>query len=136
MVHHSRKGAGAARAGHALRGSSEFHAWGDSNLYLRRDSDDRLTLTGGHRAAPTMTTAATHQTPILKTPWLPRPTFRFPDPLQKTGSGSANHINFRDRRVIKQRDRAQLACATKREGKFRGRLSHRRKRGIRPRAAC
>ena len=30
------------RAGQALRGSSEFHAWGDSNLYLRRDADDRI----------------------------------------------------------------------------------------------
>jgi RecA-family ATPase len=51
LVHHARKGAGAARAGQALRGSSEFHAWGDSNLYLRRDSDDRLTLSVEHRAA-------------------------------------------------------------------------------------
>jgi RecA-family ATPase len=51
LVHHAKKGAGAARAGQALRGSSEFHAWGDSNLYLRRDSDDRLTLSVEHRAA-------------------------------------------------------------------------------------
>jgi hypothetical protein len=32
LVHHDRKGAGTIRAGQALRGSSEFHAWGDSNL--------------------------------------------------------------------------------------------------------
>jgi hypothetical protein len=51
LVHHARKGAGKARAGQALRGSSEFHAWGDSNLYLRRHSDD-LVLTVEHRAAP------------------------------------------------------------------------------------
>ena len=51
IVHHARKGAGAQRAGQALRGSSEFHAWGDSNLYLRR-TDDRLQLTIEHRAAP------------------------------------------------------------------------------------
>ena len=51
VVHHARKGAGNARAGQALRGSSEFHAWGDSNLYLRRDGDD-LSLTVEHRAAP------------------------------------------------------------------------------------
>ena len=37
VVHHAKKGAGNVRAGQALRGSSEFHAWGDSNLYLRRD---------------------------------------------------------------------------------------------------
>jgi hypothetical protein len=53
VVHHARKGAGNARAGQALRGSSEFHAWGDSNLYLRRDDDD-LTLTVEHRAAPSL----------------------------------------------------------------------------------
>jgi hypothetical protein len=51
VVHHARKGAGAIRAGQALRGSSEFHAWGDSNLYLRRDCDDRIVLTVEHRAA-------------------------------------------------------------------------------------
>jgi RecA-family ATPase len=51
VVHHARKGAGAIRAGQALRGSSEFHAWGDSNLYLRRDADDRIALTVEHRAA-------------------------------------------------------------------------------------
>ena len=36
VVHHARKGAGNARAGQALRGSSEFHAWGDFNLYTLR----------------------------------------------------------------------------------------------------
>ena len=51
VVHHARKGASAIRAGQALRGSSEFHAWGDSNLYLRRDSDVRIILTVEHRAA-------------------------------------------------------------------------------------
>ena len=51
VVHHAKKGAGRVRAGQALRGSSEFHAWGDSNLYLRR-SGDELTLTVEHRAAP------------------------------------------------------------------------------------
>ena len=50
LVHHSRKG-GHARAGQALRGSSELHAWGDSNLYLRRQQDDRLLLSVEHRAA-------------------------------------------------------------------------------------
>jgi RecA-family ATPase len=54
LVHHAKKGAGAIRAGQALRGSSEFHAWGDSNLYLRRDSNDRIVLTMEHRAAAAM----------------------------------------------------------------------------------
>jgi hypothetical protein len=53
LVHHARKGAGRVRGGQALRGSSELHAWGDSNLYLRR-LDDRLLLSIEHRAAPSM----------------------------------------------------------------------------------
>ena len=52
LVHHAKKGAGRIRAGQALRGSSELHAWGDDNLYLRRLSDDVVTLTTEHRAAP------------------------------------------------------------------------------------
>lgn len=51
LVHHARKGAAHMRAGQALRGSSELHAWGDSNLYLRR-RDRALHLTIEHRAAP------------------------------------------------------------------------------------
>jgi hypothetical protein len=51
LVHHAKKGGGRIRAGQALRGSSEFHAWGDSNLYLRRTAQE-LTLTIEHRAAP------------------------------------------------------------------------------------
>ena len=57
VVHHAKKSSGRIRAGQALRGSSEFHAWGDSNLYLRR-STNTLTLTIEHRAAaspPTLT---------------------------------------------------------------------------------
>lgn len=50
LVHHARKGGAKMRAGQALRGSSEFHAWGDSNLYLRRHGE-QLTLSVEHRAA-------------------------------------------------------------------------------------
>ena len=52
LVHHAKKTSGHVRAGQALRGSSEFHAWGDSNLYLRRQATGQLTLTVEHRAAP------------------------------------------------------------------------------------
>jgi hypothetical protein len=55
LVHHAKKGGGRIRAGQALRGSSEFHAWGDSNLYLRRHGND-LTLAVEHRAAPSLPT--------------------------------------------------------------------------------
>jgi hypothetical protein len=51
LVHHARKAANHVRAGQALRGSSELHAWGDSNLYLRRKGE-RLVLAVEHRAAP------------------------------------------------------------------------------------
>ncbi len=50
LVHHAKKGASFKRPGQALRGSSDFHAWGDSNLYLTR-SATLLTLTVEHRAA-------------------------------------------------------------------------------------
>ena len=54
LVHHARKGGAKMRAGQALRGSSEFHAWGDSNLYLRRHGE-QLTLSVEHRAAASLT---------------------------------------------------------------------------------
>lgn len=50
LVHHVRKGAAKLRGGQALRGTSELHAWGDSNLYLRRRADT-LRLAVEHRAA-------------------------------------------------------------------------------------
>jgi hypothetical protein len=50
VVHHAKKGASSTRAGQALRGSSEFHAWGDCNLYLRRDGKEHLNLSIEHRA--------------------------------------------------------------------------------------
>jgi hypothetical protein len=52
LVHHTRKNAaGGVAAGQGLRGSSDLHAFGDSNLYLRR-TRERLVLSSEHRAAP------------------------------------------------------------------------------------
>jgi type II secretory pathway predicted ATPase ExeA len=51
LVHHTRKNAAGAAAGQSLRGSGDGHAFGDSNLYLRRVKD-RLLLVSEHRAAP------------------------------------------------------------------------------------
>jgi len=51
LVHHARKDAAGTRAGQALRGSSEMHAWGDCLLYLRRGRGDLLHLSVEHRAA-------------------------------------------------------------------------------------
>jgi hypothetical protein len=54
LVHHTRKNAAAGvAAGQGLRGSGDIHAFGDSNLYLRRSSE-HLVLASEHRAAPAM----------------------------------------------------------------------------------
>jgi RecA-family ATPase len=58
VVHHAKKSSAHVRAGQALRGSSEFHAWGDSNLYLRRTPTGGLTLTVEHRAAASLPSLA------------------------------------------------------------------------------
>jgi hypothetical protein len=49
LVHHTRKG-GAEDPGEGLRGSGDFWAWGDSNLYVRRRREAIL-LSIEHRAA-------------------------------------------------------------------------------------
>jgi hypothetical protein len=49
LVHHSSK-KHRAQPGQALRGSSDLHAFGDSNAYLSR-SKDKIVLTLEHRAA-------------------------------------------------------------------------------------
>jgi hypothetical protein len=52
LVHHTRKNAAAGlAAGLGLRGSGDIHAFGDSNLYLRR-TREHLVLSSEHRAAP------------------------------------------------------------------------------------
>lgn len=76
LVHHARKDSHSSRPGQALRGSSELHGWGDSNLYMRRKGS-QLTLSTEHRAAPS-------QDHI---------------PLQLTQSGSALALSVLDRPV-------------------------------------
>jgi RecA-family ATPase len=52
LVRHTRKNAaGGVAAGQGLRGSGDIHAFGDSNLYLRR-TKEHLVLSSEHRAAP------------------------------------------------------------------------------------
>jgi hypothetical protein len=84
LVHHARKAGGNVRAGQALRGSSEFHAWGDCNLYLRRHGE-HLTLTIEHRAAP-----SGHSLPLLlrnEAPSLALAVAPAPDPTAETTLG-------------------------------------------------
>jgi hypothetical protein len=51
LVHHTRKNtADGVAAGQGLRGSGDIHAFGDSNLYLRR-TEEHLILSSEHRAA-------------------------------------------------------------------------------------
>ena len=51
LVHHAKKGGKKMRGGQSLRGSSEFHAWGDTNLYPRRVSSrsEEIELEVEHR---------------------------------------------------------------------------------------
>lgn len=74
LVHHTRKGHGPL-SGQDLRGSSDLHAWGDSNLYLR-PAHDQLRLTLEHRAAPApapLTLALTGTPPHLEVDPAPPP---------------------------------------------------------------
>jgi len=52
VVHHVRKSAGGGNGGLALRGSGDFWAWSDTNLYLCRKQKG-LQLAIEHRSAPT-----------------------------------------------------------------------------------
>ena len=67
LVHHLRKNGG--HDGQALRGSGDLHAWGDSNLFVRR-RNGRVQLTAEHRAAPalppTLLELATEPSPHLR----------------------------------------------------------------------
>lgn len=51
VVHHARKSQSAERAGMSLRGSGDFYAWADVNLYLARRRTG-LELVIEHRSAP------------------------------------------------------------------------------------
>jgi RecA-family ATPase len=83
LVHHTRKnGAAGIAAGQAIRGSSDLHAFGDSNLYLKR-TKDRLLLSSEHRAAPASppvylelvaTNAQTAHLEVVAEPQDPKPT--------------------------------------------------------------
>lgn len=85
LVHHLRKQSGPVD-GQALRGSSDLHAWGDSNLFLRR-RDRHLLLTAEHRTAPApppyLLELATETTPHLRVvdpePDDPQPTAELAD---------------------------------------------------------
>ena len=70
----------------------------------------RLSPTPLPEAQPSKTPDPFQNTPTPKTRRHYRVTgashFRFPDPLQKTGSGSGKTIKFRNRNAIKKRDRA------------------------------
>src|SRR3989442_8960202 len=77
VVHHARKDSQSSRPGQALRGSSELHGWGDSNLYMRRKGS-QLTLSTEHRAAPS----------------------RDHIPLQLTESGSALALTVLERSTV------------------------------------
>ncbi len=106
VVHHARKGAGNTRAGQALRGSSEFHAWGDSNLYLRRRGE-RLALTIEQRAAAGVTDLAVTLSPeqglalqVLDQPTSsePTPPASLADKVEAALADSTQPLRFADLR--------------------------------------
>jgi hypothetical protein len=88
LVHHARKDSNSSRPGQALRGSSELHGWGDSNLYMRRRGS-QLTLSTEHRAAPGqdhIPLQLTQSGPALALSVLDRPIFQpttEPTPLDR-----------------------------------------------------
>lgn len=86
VVHHARKGGDRRRPGQALRGSSELHAWGDSNLYLHRTYED-ITLHVEHRAAPGLDALRLELRDgaglTLRTPPAPAPSPQASDPAER-----------------------------------------------------
>lgn len=114
LVHHTRKGAAHLRPGQALRGSSELHAWGDSNLYVQRRGDT-LRLTVEHRAAPSTSGLALElracgdalalhvvdlSSDALRTPVAPSPVERIEEALAQ----AALPLNLRQlRRICRMR---------------------------------
>ncbi len=54
LVHHCRKTT-AERPGQSLRGTSDLHAWGDSNLYLTTHANHHINLLAEHRNAASNT---------------------------------------------------------------------------------
>ncbi len=87
LVHHTRKNAATGvAAGQGLRGSSDLHAFGDSNLYLRR-TREHLVLSSEHRAAPAAPPVATISRDVAcpirySICWLPA--WSLPDPRSAT----------------------------------------------------
>jgi hypothetical protein len=97
VVHHARKDSNGSRPGQALRGSSELHGWGDSNLYLRRRGT-QLTLSTEHRAAPSqdhIPLQLTQTGPALALSVLP-------DPRPEDPSAGATSALQRVRQVLTQ----------------------------------
>jgi len=85
LVHHARKGASKARAGQALRGSSEFHAWGDSNLYCAALATTSSSLSSIAPHSPSAASTSPSETTAPRSPCgsstlPPRPPCRWPHP--------------------------------------------------------
>lgn len=124
VVHHAKKGGAGERAGQALRGSSEFHAWGDSNLYLRRDKREHLTLTVEQRAGASRSGIALELTAeggglglsivkpaTLDTVVQPAPEPLLPDRILKTLQGEPTPLSLRLLRERCQSRTASLCTA-------------------------
>ena len=109
LVHHTRKAGGEA-SGQTLRGSSDLHAWGDSNLYLRR-SQDQIHLTVEHRAARAPETIALTLTGDDSAHL--EVTSLAPSPTKETGPGLQQDVLDALRRHHVALTQYQLRCALK-----------------------
>jgi hypothetical protein len=54
LIHHARKQGAGSRdmGGQDFRGSSDFYAWGDSNIFVKKKGQSRFVISAEHRAAP------------------------------------------------------------------------------------
>lgn len=87
VVHHTRKAAAGSSPGHSLRGSSDLHAFGDTNLYLRRlERPHQLELRIEHRAWASLDPLCLHLHIDQQPDFIARFSFGDPihhDPLQE-----------------------------------------------------
>jgi hypothetical protein len=131
LVHHVRKRAGKDRPGQALRGSSDLHGWGDSNLYLRRNTQ-HLHLTVEHRAAASPDDLALQLTDGQSGPALtvlsapPQPESTPATPSQRILNAMARHRGPVSAQQLRKlcRIRTATLCETLAELRRRGQVNH------------
>jgi hypothetical protein len=116
LVHHLSK-RHYAQPGQALRGSSDLHAFGDSNAYLKR-LKDRIILTLEHRAAKPPEPIALQ---LLSQPDGSAAHLEIASPANSTSDGSLNEriielLHHEDKPMTRTNIRKYLKCNNQRLG--------------------